>query len=128
MKLKLNNYVYINIYVYIRSWLIILDEIKILLSISDNLQDGVLEQLIKMTETQLKNVIGVTEVPRDLEYMVIEYVSYKFQILGNEATESVKTFEVSSKYINLTFYEYFKKDLDRYIKKNKIGQAKIVSF
>ncbi len=99
-----------------------LDRIKTLLSITDTLQDKLLSELIGNTEIQLLNAINDEVVPKKLEYMIVEYVVYRFQLLGNEATKSEKIFEQSANYENYTFKEYFKSDLSDYISSNKLNR------
>lgn len=98
-----------------------LDRVKTLLSITDTLQDKLLLELIGNTEIQLLNAINDVAVPKQLEYMIVEYVVYRFQLLGNEATKSEKIFEQSANYENYTFKEYFKSDLSDYIARNKLN-------
>lgn len=70
-----------------------LDNVKLLLSINDNVQDELLKRIIDNTEKRLISLlpIGIEEVPDRLEYIVEEVAVKRFNRVGAEGmtTESV---------------------------------------
>lgn len=63
-----------------------LDNVKLLLSINDNVQDELLKRIIDNTEKRLVSLlpIGIEEVPDRLEYIVEEVAVKRFNRVGAE--------------------------------------------
>ncbi|MCI2885883.1 phage head-tail connector protein [Staphylococcus hominis] len=63
-----------------------LDNVKLLLSINDNVQDELLKRIIDNTEKRLISLlpIGIEEVPDRLEYIVEEVAVKRFNRVGAE--------------------------------------------
>ncbi|ASN67645.1 putative DNA packaging protein [uncultured Caudovirales phage] len=70
-----------------------LDNVKLLLSINDNVQDELLKRIIDNTEKRLISLlpVDIEEVPDRLEYIVEEVAVKRFNRVGAEGmtTESV---------------------------------------
>ena len=59
-----------------------IDDVKALLGIED--EDSKLKVIITLTENRLKTLIGKTEVPSELEYIVTEVSIARFNRIGSE--------------------------------------------
>nr|DAI09751.1 MAG TPA: tail connector protein [Caudoviricetes sp.] len=60
----------------------VIDDVKALLGIED--EDNKLKVIITLTENRLKTLIGQTEVPSELEYIVTEVSIARFNRIGSE--------------------------------------------
>lgn len=60
----------------------VIDDVKALLGIEDD--DNKLKVIITLTENRLKTLIGQTEVPSELEYIVTEVSIARFNRIGSE--------------------------------------------
>lgn len=60
----------------------VIDDVKALLGIED--EDSKLNVIITLTENRLKTLIGQTEVPSELEYIVTEVSIARFNRIGSE--------------------------------------------
>lgn len=60
----------------------VIDDVKALLGIED--EDSKLNVIITLTENRLKTLIGKTEVPSELEYIVTEVSIARFNRIGSE--------------------------------------------
>ena len=60
----------------------VIDDVKALLGIED--EDDKLNIIITLTENRLKTLIGQTEVPSELEYIVTEVSIARFNRIGSE--------------------------------------------
>lgn len=60
----------------------VIDDVKALLGIED--EDSKLKVIITLTENRLKTLIGKTEVPSELEYIVTEVSIARFNRIGSE--------------------------------------------
>lgn len=67
--------------------MMILENVKTVLGIEDNLQDGVLNILIKNVSSHLKALLG-KEIPEELNYIVEEITVRRFNRLGAEGMQS----------------------------------------
>lgn len=64
-----------------------LDRIKTLLNIKDDLQDDVLNIIIENVSAHLKSLLG-KEIPPELEFIVVEISVRRFNRLGSEGMQS----------------------------------------
>lgn len=100
-----------------------IDNIKILLSLEDDSQDGILTVLLDNTISSILVYLEVDELPPQLAYIAEEIVVKKYRRLGNEGVQSEKidvlttTFN-SSRYLDeyIPYLELYKKNT---LKKNK---------
>lgn len=66
-----------------------LEKIKKLLGLSDTAQDGLLNEIISITESRLKNLLGgVATVPDALAYIEEEVCIARFNRVGSEGLSS----------------------------------------
>jgi len=66
-----------------------LEQIKKLLGFSDNSQDELLQTIISLTESRLKNLLGSAEaIPVSLSYIVTEVAIRRFNRVGSEGFAS----------------------------------------
>lgn len=66
-----------------------LETIKRLLEINDNVIDDKLNHIVELVSSRLKNLLGgVKEVPESLNYIVIEVSIVRFNRIGSEGTSS----------------------------------------
>ena len=66
-----------------------LEQIKKLLGISDNSQNELLQTILSLTESRLKNLLGGTDsIPQPLAYIVTEVAVRRFNRIGSEGLSS----------------------------------------
>lgn len=66
-----------------------LNKIKQLLGISDDVQDDLLTTIIELTEERLKNLLGgAEEVPEELAYITTDVAIRRFNRIGSEGLSS----------------------------------------
>lgn len=78
-----------------------LDRIKTLLGITDNLQDEVLTIIIDNVSDHLKAMLG-KEIPEDLSFIVVEVSIRRFNRLGTEGAKAESVEGHSVTYYELT--------------------------
>lgn len=64
-----------------------IDRIKRLLEIKDDLQDALLNELIELTKSHLIGLLGIYDVT-DIEYIIVEVVVKRYNRLGAEGMAS----------------------------------------
>ena len=62
----------------------VIDKIKTLLGLKDNDQDNLLNVIIENTEQALCFKLSVDEVPKELDYVLVEVAIKRFNRLKNE--------------------------------------------
>ena len=65
-----------------------LEDVKILLGISDSEKDDVLQTIVKITSSRLLVLLGVKEVPERLKYIVTEVSVARYNRIGSEGASS----------------------------------------
>ena len=85
-----------------------LDNVKLLLSINDNVQDELLKRIIDNTEKRLISLlpIGIEEVPDRLEYIIEEVAVKRFNRVGAEGMTQESVDGRSNTFQNNDFDEY----------------------
>lgn len=85
-----------------------LDNVKLLLSINDNVQDELLKRIIDNTEKRLISLLpkGIEEVPDRLEYIVEEVAVKRFNRVGAEGMTSESVDGRSNTFQDNDFDEY----------------------
>lgn len=73
----------------------LIDNVKILLGINDDLQDELLEVIEKITIQHFKLKTKLSEVPEHLEFVIVEVMIKRFNRIGAEGMSS-KTIEGAS--------------------------------
>ena len=69
-------------------------------------QDEKLEVIERRTESRLASILGVSEVPGALEYILYEVVTKRFNRLGNEGMHSYSQEGLSMAFPESDFAEY----------------------
>lgn len=94
-----------------------IDDVKVLLGLKDDSQDSLLSIYEKQAKQKILNRLGVSRFPNRFDYIVAEFIVYKFRRRGVEDSSIVKE-DVLSKTM-LTDDEFLKqydKEFDRYFK------------
>lgn len=65
-----------------------LDQVKTLLGLSDDSQDALLMSVIELTSARLASLLGVKEVPEEMQYIAIEASIRRFNRIGSEDMSS----------------------------------------
>ena len=65
-----------------------LEDVKILLGISDSEKDDVLQTIVKITSSRLLVLLGTGEVPERLGYIVTEVSVARYNRIGSEGASS----------------------------------------
>lgn len=84
-----------------------LERIKTLLGIEDDLQNDVLDILIENVQSHLKALLG-KDVPEELEFIIVEIVIRRYNRIGTEGykTESVEGHSISFYDLDQEFTPY----------------------
>lgn len=83
-----------------------ISDVKTLKGIQDNLQDALLETLERLTVAHFKAYTGVSEVPNDLEFIIIEVMVKRYNKLDAEGFTS-KTVEGLSMSFSVNDFEVY---------------------
>ena len=96
----------------------LLNRVKILLGISEN--DELVNEIIELTKDKILNYINKTELPFELEFVLVELAIKRYNRIGSEgiASESVDGKSVSYEDV----FENYKPYLDDYISRS--GKSK----
>lgn len=84
----------------------VLDTVKTLAGITDNVQDNVITTLETMTRSQLAMLVDEVTVPTKLEPIIQHVVLARYNRLGNEGYSSFSQEGESISYPNSDFDEY----------------------
>ncbi|MBS9335003.1 phage head-tail connector protein [Fructobacillus sp. M1-13] len=99
----------------------VLDTVKTLAGIKDNLQDDVIQTLELMTRDQLAMMVDEQTVPQKLEPIVKNVVLARFNRLGNEGYSSYSQEGESISYPSSDFDEY-SSTISRYMSEQNRGK------
>ncbi|MDW8759703.1 phage head-tail connector protein [Streptococcus suis] len=66
----------------------IIEQVKALLGITDNLQDDLLEVIRELTEAHFMAYTGQTLIPTPLEFIIVEIMVKRFNRIGSEGMSS----------------------------------------
>lgn len=99
----------------------VLDTVKTLAGIKDNLQDDVIKTLEVMTRDQLAMMVDEQTVPQKLEPIVKNVVLARFNRLGNEGYSSYSQEGESISYPSSDFDEY-SSTISRYMAEQNRGK------
>lgn len=92
-----------------------LENIKLLLGISDNSKDGLITYLINITQQKVLNYCGMPELPAELENVVVELVIQRYNQIGSEGLQSESYSGIRQDWLN-DFTPEIKAQLSRYRK------------
>ena len=99
----------------------LLNRIKVLLGINDYDNAELINEIIELTKSKILNYIDKTELPEELEFVLVELSIQRYNKIGSEgiASESVDGKSVSYE----ADFESYKHYLDDYISKNSISKG-----
>lgn len=99
----------------------LLNRVKVLLGISSNDNTELLNEIIELTKSKILNYIDKTELPKELEFVLIELSIQRYNKIGSEgiASESIDGKSISYE----ADFEGYKHYLDDYISKNSISKG-----
>lgn len=86
----------------------IIEQVKALLGITDNLQDDLLRVIQSLTEAHFKAYTKHNSVPKELEYIIVEVVVKRFNKIGSEGMTSQSVEGLSMSFDTDVFAEYDK--------------------
>ena len=97
----------------------LLNRIKTLLNIEGN--ENLIYEIVNITESKILNYINATEMPKELEFVLIELSVQRFNRVGSEgiASESIDGKSVSYD-DDFTGYKHY---LDDYISRNSVRKG-----
>ena len=97
----------------------LLNRIKTLLNIEGN--ENLIYEIVNITESKILNYINASEMPKELEFVLIELSIQRFNRIGSEgiASESIDGKSVSYD-DDFTGYKHY---LDDYISRNSIRKG-----
>ena len=97
----------------------LLNRIKVLLGVSEN--DDLVSEIIELTREKILNYINKTELPKELEFVLIELSVQRYNRIGSEgiASESVDGKSVSYE----DDFETYKHYLDEYMTRNNTSRG-----
>lgn len=76
----------------------VLDNVKVLLGITDSLQDELLRVIQRLTESHFKAYAGLDEVPDEASFIITEVMVKRFNRIGAEGVKSQKIGELTADY------------------------------
>lgn len=65
-----------------------LDNLKLMLGLTDNSQDSRLEWILNGTKMRLKMLLGDAEIPQEMDYIIEEVSIARFNRIGSEGMSS----------------------------------------
>ena len=94
----------------------LLNRIKVLLGITGN--DELLYEIMELIKSKILSCLNIDELPRELEYILIELSIERYNRIGSEGLNSESSDGVNFTYNNSDMLDRYKEDLDRYSKNN----------
>lgn len=91
----------------------VIDQVKALLGITDNLQDDLLSVIHKLTKSHFLVYTGDETVPPKLEFIIVEVMVSRYNRVGSEGMKSQKM-EGFTMEFDLSDFERYKGVLSRY--------------
>lgn len=86
----------------------IIERVKALLGITDNLQDNLLLVVQDLTEANFKAYSGQSSIPTPLEFIIVEVMVKRFNRIGSEGMKSQKVEGLAVDFAIDDFLEYDK--------------------
>ena len=101
----------------------LLNRMKVLLGITDNKlvtdnTDELLMEILDITKSKILNYINQSELPKELEFVLIELAIQRYNKIGSEGISSESVDGRTTSYED--DFENYKSYLDDYINKNNI--------
>ena len=101
----------------------IIDRIKLLLGTTDNEEDiELLEEIVEITKSKILSYIKLSEIPKELEFVLVELSIKRFNRIGSEGFTS-ETVDGKTMSYEESEFEGYEKYLDDYICKNNINKG-----
>ena len=100
----------------------LLNRIKVLLGITNNDNEELLREIIEITEAKILNYINSSELPEQLEFVLVELSIKRFNRIGSEGFTS-ETVDGKTMSYEESEFEGYEKYLDDYICKNNINKG-----
>lgn len=100
----------------------LLNRIKVLLGITNNDNEELLREIIEITEAKILNYINSSELPKQLEFILVELSIKRFNRIGSEGFTS-ETVDGKTMSYEESEFEGYEKYLDDYICKNNINKG-----
>ena len=101
--------------------MLLLNRVKTLLELGyDNDNDGLIYEIVEITKAKILNYINEIELPKELEFVLVEMAISRFNKIGSEGFSSESTDGKSISYED--DFEMYKQYLDDYL--FKTGQNK----
>ena len=91
----------------------IIEQVKTLLGIDDDLQDKQLQVIQALTESHLKSYTGQVVIPKDLEFVIVEVMVKRFNRVGAEGMTSQSMEGLSNNYDNHSDFDEYRELLQR---------------
>ena len=99
----------------------LLNRIKVLLGINDYNNAELINEIIELTKSKILNYIDKTELPEELEFVLVELSIQRYNRIGSEGISSESVDGKSVAYE--ADFEGYKHYLDDYISKNSISKG-----
>ena len=100
----------------------LLNRVKVLLGITNNDNEELLREIIEITEAKILNYINSSELPKQLEFVLVELSIKRFTRIGSEGFTS-ETVDGKTMSYEESEFEGYEKYLDDYICKNNINKG-----
>ena len=100
----------------------LLNRVKVLLGITNNDNEELLREIIEITEAKILNYINSSELPKQLEFVLVELSIKRFNRIGSEGFAS-ETVDGKTMSYEESEFEGYEKYLDDYICKNNINKG-----
>lgn len=101
-----------------------IDDVRVLLGLTDDSQDSLLSIYERQAKQKILNRLGINRFPSQFNYIVVEYMVYKFRKRGTEDASMVKEDVLSKSLLNDNdFFNQFENEFKRFLenedKRNK---------
>lgn len=104
-----------------------LETLKTLLGVEGSELDGKLTAILNATEQRLKLLVGVSEVPKELEYIVTDVAVARFNRIGSEGLSAHSVEGESMTFVGNDFAGYMD-DIQAYIDSQEEARKGRVRF
>ena len=99
----------------------LLNRIKVLLGINDYDNAELINEIIELTKSKILNYIDKTELPEELEFVLVELSIQRYNKIGSEGISSESVDGKSASYE--ADFEGYKHYTDHYIPKDSISKG-----
>ena len=101
-----------------------IDDVRVLLGLTDESQDSLLSIYERQAKQKILNRLGINRFPSQFNYIVVEYMVYKFRKRGTEDASMIKEDVLSKSLLNDNdFFNQFENEFKRFLenedKRNK---------